>query len=160
MKFLAEMLPDRRAASRTRPCATGSRDRLAFKARVTDEVVRARDSARRLSRSRPPFTTGSIPSFGQVTKAEKGLIWWLVHDPDRRLTALDDLEAADFEGLASRSVLDLARKLNEDRGFSPSVLLERLSMVEAQLVTGIASEPEPPVLDAAVPAYVSSARSL
>ena len=81
-----------------------------------------------------------------MTKAEKGLIWWLVHEPGPALTALEGLEPGDFEGLASRSVLDLARKLNENRGFSPSVLLERLSMVEAQLVTGIASEPEPPAL--------------
>jgi len=44
-------------------------------------------------------------------------------------------------------VLDLARKLNEDRGFSPSVFLERLNMVEAQLVTAVASESEPPVHD-------------
>jgi hypothetical protein len=61
--------------------------------------------------------------------------------------ALGHLEAADLDGLAARSVLDLARKLNEDRGFSPSVLLERLNMAEAQLVTGIASETEPPVHD-------------
>jgi len=81
-----------------------------------------------------------------VTKAEKGLIWWLIHEPAPALTALEGLELGDFEGLASRSVLDLARKLNENRGFSPSVLLERLSMVEAQLVTGIASEPQPPAL--------------
>ena len=79
-----------------------------------------------------------------MTKAEKGLIWWLIHEPGPALTALESLEPGDFEGLASRSVLDLARKLNENRGFSPSVLLERLSMVEAQLVTGIASETEPP----------------
>jgi hypothetical protein len=83
-----------------------------------------------------------------VTKAEKGLIWWLVHDPAPALAALDSLHVGDFEGLASRSVLDLARKLNENRGFSPSVLLERLSMVEAQLVTGSASEKEPHVKDA------------
>jgi hypothetical protein len=86
--------------------------------------------------------------FGNVTKAEKGLIWWLVHEPGLALDALETLEPGDFEGLASRSVLDLARKLNENRGFSPSVLLERLSMVEAQLVTGIASEKEPHVRDA------------
>jgi hypothetical protein len=72
----------------------------------------------------------------------------LVHRPDPALTALAGLEEEDFEGLSSRSVLDLARKLNEDRGFSPSLLLERLSMVEAQLVTAIASEREPHVHDA------------
>jgi hypothetical protein len=43
-------------------------------------------------------------------------------------------------------VLDLVRELKENDGFSPSVLLERLNMVEAQLVTAIASEPEPPAL--------------
>ena len=86
--------------------------------------------------------------MGQVTKAEKGLIWLLVHRPPDALVALDGLDAVDLEGLATRSVLDLARKLNEDRGFSPSVLLERLTMVEAQLVTRVASEPEPPVHEA------------
>ena len=84
-------------------------------------------------------------AIGQVTKAEKGLIWWLVHQPEAALTAIGQLEEEDLSGAASRSVLDLARKLNEDRGFSPSVLLERLSMVEAQLVTSVASESEPHV---------------
>ena len=88
-----------------------------------------------------------MPSFGQVTKAEKGLIWWLVHEPAPALTAMAGLEPADLEGVAARSVLDLACKLNEDRGFSPSLLLERLSMVEAQLVTLVASEGEAPVSD-------------
>jgi hypothetical protein len=94
-----------------------------------------------------PAPARAMPSFGQVTKAEKGLIWWLVHQPEAALRAVEGLEPADLDGLASRSVLDLARKLNEDRGFSPSLLLERLSMVEAQLVTSVASESEPPVHD-------------
>ena len=89
----------------------------------------------------------AMPSFGQVTMAEKGLIWWLVHEPSPALAALAGVEPADLEGVASRSVLDLACKLNEDRGFSPSLLLERLSMVEAQLVTSVASEGEAPVSD-------------
>ena len=42
-----------------------------------------------------------LPSFGQVTKAEKGLIWWLIHDPEPALAALAGLEPADFEGLAA-----------------------------------------------------------
>jgi DNA primase len=97
----------------------------------------------------PAMQKREMPSFGQVTKAEKGLIWLLVHRPQDALGALEGLEEIDLEGLASRSVLDLARKLNEDRGFSPSVLIERLSMGEAQLVTGIAGgQPEPHVHDA------------
>jgi hypothetical protein len=120
-------------------------DRLAFKAIVTDEVVRAKIREAAVQRQTSISAT-ALPSAGRVTKAEKGLIWWLVHEPGPALTALDELNPSDFDGLATGSVLDLARKLNENRGFSPSVLLERLNMVEAQVVTAIASEPEPPAL--------------
>jgi hypothetical protein len=89
-----------------------------------------------------------VPSFGQVTKAEKGLIWLLIHQPEAALDALITLDGPDFEGLAAQAILDLARKLNEDKGFSPSALLERLTMVDAQLVTAIASEGEAHVKDA------------
>ncbi len=144
VKFLAEMLP---VAARIPDAAMRDRfgDRLAFKARVTDEVVRAQIRKAAVQKQ-TAVQIRPLTSFGNVTKAEKGLIWWLIHEPGPALAALDTLEPGDFEGLPSWSVLDLARKLNENRGFSPSVLLERLSMVEAQLVTGIASEPEPPAL--------------
>jgi hypothetical protein len=112
---------------------------------VTDEVVRAQIRKAAVHKQ-PTIGAVSVLSFGQVTKAEKGLIWWLIHEPGPALDALDTVDPGDFDGLAARSVLDLARKLNENRGFSPSVLLERLTMVEAQLVTGIASEPQPPTL--------------
>ena len=144
VKFLAAMLP---TAARIPDAAMRDRfaDRLAFKANVTDEVVRAKIREAAVQKQ-TTFATNTIPSLGHVTKAEKALIWCLIHEPEIALTALVDLEAADFEELPSRSVLDLARGLNDNRGFSPSVLLERLNMVEAQLVTGIASEPEPPAL--------------
>ena len=144
VKFLAAMLP---TAARIPDAAMRDRfaDRLAFKANITDEVVRAKIREAAVQKQ-TTFATNTIPSLGHVTKAEKALIWCLIHEPETALTALVDLEAADFEELPSRSVLDLARGLNDNRGFSPSVLLERLNMVEAQLVTGIASEPEPPAL--------------
>lgn len=151
VKFLADMLP---VAARIPDAAMRDRfgDRLAFKARVTDEVVRAQIRKAAVQKQTTVLRDG-VPSrllsgFGNVTKAEKGLIWWLIHEPGQALTALDSLELGEIEGLAARSVLDLARQLNENRGFSPSVLLERLSTVEAQLVTGIASEKEPHVNDA------------
>jgi DNA primase len=145
VKFLGEMLP---VAGRIPDAAMRDRfaDRLAFKARVTDEVVRAEIRKAAVQRQ-PTLTRRELPSLGQVTKAEKGLIWFLVHDPARTLAALHALEDADFEQLSARSVLDLARKLDEDNGFSPSALLERLTTMEAQLVTGVASEPEPAVMD-------------
>jgi hypothetical protein len=117
---------------------------------VTDEVVRAqiRKAAVQQQTTVQKSVQTRLTSFGNVTKAEKGLIWWLVHEPGPALAALESLEPEEIEPLAGRSVLDLALQLNENRGFSPSVLLERLSTVEAQLVTGIASEKEPHVNDA------------
>ena len=72
----------------------------------------------------------------------------MIHRPEDALDALATLDGPDFEGLAAQAILDLARKLNEDKGFSPSALLERLTMVDAQLVTAIASEGEAHVHDA------------
>ncbi len=144
VRFLSEMLP---IAGRIPDATMRDRfaDRLAFKARVTDEVVRAA-IRKAVVQKQPTLSARELPSFGQVTKAEKSLIWWLIHRPEAALVALRTVEPDDLEGLAARSVLDLAKELDEDRGFSPSALLERLSMVEAQLVTSIAAEPEPPSL--------------
>jgi DNA primase len=146
VKFLAEMLP---VAGRIPDVTVRDRfaDRLAHKARVTDEVVRA-EIRRAAAQRQTTLTARELPSFGQVTKAEKGLIWLLLHEPEPALAALDSLEEGDLEGLPARSVLDLARKLNENRGFSPSLLLERLTSVDSQLVTAIASEREAHVTDA------------
>ena len=94
------------------------------------------------------LSSSELPGLGQITKAEKGLIWLLVHRPETAVVALKTLDSGDLEGLATGSVLDLALKLNDDRGFSPSALLERLNTSEAQLVTGVASESEPHVHDA------------
>jgi DNA primase len=144
-RYVQEMLPvGNRLTERTRRELFA--EALAGRAGVSSEAV--------LSELRKVATQGTVtkrevPSFGQVTKAEKGLIWLLVHRPEEALLAVEGLESADLEGLAAGSVLDLTRKLNDDKGFSPSVLLERLSMVEAQLVTGIAGgQPEPHVHDA------------
>jgi DNA primase len=144
VRFLGEMMP---IAARIPDVAMRDRfaDRLAFKAKVTDEVVRA-EIRKAAVQKQPTFTRLHSGGFGQVTKAETGLIWWLVHRPAEGIEALVSLEVEDMNGLATRSVLDLARQLNDDKGLSPSMLLERLNMVEAQLVTGIASEPEPPTL--------------
>jgi DNA primase len=145
VRFLAEMMP---IASRIPDATMRDRfaDRLAFKAKVTDEVVRA-EIRKAAVQKQIAVPSREMPSFGQVTKAEKGLIWWLVHQPEAALTAVSGLDPADLAVAASRSVLDLARKLNENGEFSPSLLLERLTMVEAQLVTSVASESEPPVHD-------------
>ena len=151
VKFLGEMLP---IAARIPDATMRDRfaDRLAFKAHVTDGVVR--DEIRRAAVQRQTtLPRKELPRLGSAglagtTKAEKGLIWLLIHDPGKALPALDDLEPSDLDGLASRSVLDLAKKLKENSKFSPTLLLDH-SMAEAPYITGIASESEPHVHDAA-----------
>jgi DNA primase len=146
VKFLGDMLP---VGGRIPDAAMRDRfaDRLAFKARVTDEVVRA-EIRKAVVQKQDTLTPRQVTSFGQVTKAEKGLIWLLVHQPEDYLEALTTLECPDFEGLAGGRILDLAKKLNEDKGFSPAALFERLSTLDAQLVTAVASEGEAHVHDA------------
>jgi len=146
VKFLGEMLP---IAGRIPDATMRDRfaDRLAFKARVTDEVVRA-EIRKAVVQKQTTLTKRDVQSFGHVTKAEKGLIWLLVHQPEGALGALETLDGTDLDGLASRTVLDLAHKLNENTEFTPSALLERLSTVDAQLVAAIASETEAHVHDA------------
>ena len=155
VKFLGDMLT---IAARIPDATMRDRfaDRLAFKAQVTDGVVR--DEIRKAAVQRqttitkldlPGLATRSMNNAGisLVTKAEKGLIWLLVHDPGKALAALDDLEPADLEGLASRSVLDLAKELKENNKFSPTLFLDH-SLSKAPYITGIASESEAHVNDA------------
>jgi DNA primase len=149
VRFLAEMIP---IAARIPDAPTQDRfvDRLAHRSFVAPDVVRGeiRKAAGKAGTEKafPETIRAESPRFGRITKAERGLIWWVMNRPGDAWSALDGLSPEDFGGLSSRSVLDLARKLNEDRGFSPPVLLERLGAVEAQLVTSIANEPEPPTL--------------
>jgi DNA primase len=119
-------------------------DRLAHKARITEEVVRAEIRKAAVQR-RPTLTSRQLPNFGQVKQAEKGLIWALVHEPEIGMTALNDLQDNDLDGLPTRRVLEEARLLT-DRAAAvlPSALLERLNPVEVQLVTGIAAAAQPP----------------
>ncbi|MGH9256999.1 MAG: DNA primase [Vicinamibacterales bacterium] len=145
-RFVAEVLPIvERIPDRTRQELFV--EAVAGRAGVGGESIWAQ-VPKAVTRRQPTLTSSQLPGLGQVTKAEKGLIWWLIHRPALVLDALHTLDSTDLEGLVSRAVLDLALKLNDDRGFSPSVLLERLNAAEAQLVTGIASETEPHVHDA------------
>ena len=119
-------------------------DRLAHKARITEEVVRAEVRKAAVQR-RPELTARELPNFGQVKQAEKGLIWALIHEPENGMTALNDLQDNDLDCLATRRVLEQARAL-AGRALTvlPSALFERLNPMEAQLVTGIAAAPTPP----------------
>lgn len=137
-QFLAKMLGV--AARIPNPAARDQfGDRLAHKARITEEVVRAEIRKAAVSR-RTTLTSRELPGFGEVKYAERGLIWSLVHEPAEGLAALGELEDTDFEGLSAGRILEVARSLG-DRPVEvlPSALLERLNTEEARLVTSIAT---------------------
>ncbi|HUP40101.1 MAG TPA: DNA primase [Vicinamibacterales bacterium] len=119
-------------------------DRLAHKARITEEVVRA-EVRKAAVQKRPELTAREMPNFGQVKQAEKGLIWALIHEPEQGLAALKLLQDNDLDGLPTRHILEEARNFAEKPpAMLPTALLERLTSIEAQLVTGIAAEPSAP----------------
>jgi DNA primase len=142
-EFLNRMLP---VAAQV-PDAAGRdqfADRLAHKARITEDVVRAEIRKAAVER-RPALTARELPSFGQVRPAEKGLIWALFHDMAAAHEAMADLDAEDVATLLTRRILELARGLHQSAADDvPSALLARLNMEEARLVSGIAAQPAAP----------------
>ncbi|MCC7416478.1 MAG: DNA primase [Acidobacteria bacterium] len=119
-------------------------DRIAHKARITEDVVRAEIRKAAFER-RPAEAIRALSGSGQMRQAEKGLIWGLVHDTDAARAALAELEDQDLETLAAREILLVARSLHaEPAERLPSTLLQRLSTMNAQLVTSIAAQTAPP----------------
>jgi DNA primase len=143
-EFLNRMLP----IAAQIPDAAGRdqfADRIAHKARVTEDVVRAEIRKAAVDR-RTTLTARELPSFGLIRAAERGLIWALFHDEDGAREALAQLGPEDFETLLTRRILEVARSLHESGvEDAPAALLARLSTEEARLVTGIAAEPARPV---------------
>src|SRR5688572_24440535 len=124
-------------------------DRLAHKARITEEVVRA-EIRKAAVQKQTVIERRHVPALGQVKTFERGLIWALVRDPVAGFGALADLEGTDLSSLATGPILEQARSLQgwPSEGL-PQALLERLSTQEAGLVAEITRQPVPPVLVAA-----------
>jgi len=144
-QFLAKMLG---VASRIPDAAARDQfaDRMAHKARITEEVVRAEIRKAAVAR-KTAVSTGPMPGLGHVRDSERALIWWIVNDPSAASAALQGLDEADLEGLATREVLEVARGVQFGAdNVIPSTLFQRLSTMDAQLVTRIASEKAPPAL--------------
>jgi len=122
-------------------------DRIAHKARVTEDVIRAEIRKAAVNRQ-TVVTARQVPASGSLKQAEKALIWTLVHRTDEAIEALADLEAADLEGLNGREIFEAAQAAfgpdNAPANRLPSALFERLSTVNAELVTSIAATPTPP----------------
>ena len=121
-------------------------DRLAHRARITEEVVRSeiRKAAVKREDGRD-LVARQVVSLGQVKHAERGLVWALVRDPRAGLGALAELEPADLDGLATGPIIEQARSLQGWPAASlPEALIERLNEGEAGLVHEIGRQPHPP----------------
>ena len=70
-------------------------DRIAHKARITEDVVRAEIRKAAVNRQ-TTVTTRELPSFGQLKEAEKALIWGLINNTKVAVQALAELDADDL----------------------------------------------------------------
>ena len=137
--FLHEMLE---VAARIPDAAARDQfaDRLAHKARITEEVVRA--EIRKAAGSRKTVLPDRVTApSGPLKTAERGLIWALVHDSAAVRPLLEELEDQDLEQLAGGPVILAARELQDvPDGSFPSALIERLNDRLAEQVTAVAAE--------------------
>ena len=121
-------------------------DRLAHKAQVTEGVVRT-EIRKAAAARKTELPAERVPTLqGHIRKAEKGLIWILVHQPGAAVSALQSLEPDDLKGLSTEHLLRTARDLNVRAEDVPTTLMERLSTQEAELLASVAAEPSPPAV--------------
>ncbi len=119
-------------------------DRVAHRAGITAEVIQ-REFRKLAANRQTVMTRTELPGLGDIKKAEKALIWWLIQRPAEALPTIMALAEDDLRLLATRAVLELARGLHDlPVEQVPSALIQRLSEGDAQLVTRIASEEAPP----------------
>jgi len=121
-------------------------DRIAQKARVHERAVQ--DEIRKAAvAGKSEISTERVPVLqGSVRKAEKALIWTLVHHPAEAMAALRQLEPSDLRGLSTERLLSTARDLEVDPENVPIILMERLTRQEAELLASVAAEPFPPAV--------------
>ena len=120
-------------------------DRIAQKARVNERAVQ--DEIRKAAvAGQTELSKDRVPVQGTVRKAEKALIWTLVHQPAQAVAAIRQLEADDLKGLNTENLLRTARDLDVRPEDVPTALMERLSTQEAELLASVAAEPSPPAV--------------
>jgi DNA primase len=125
-------------------------DRLAHKARVTEEVVRS-EIKRAAAGRKTTLPERTSRAATHLTETERGLLWAILHTPAEAVAALLSLEDADLEGLVAEDLLRLARATavaaqgNPD--MLPNGLMPRLNDQDARLLTSAGAERQAPVLD-------------
>jgi DNA primase len=102
-QFLSKMLT---VAARIPDAAARDQfaDRIAHKARITEEVVRSEIRKAAVGR-KTIIGAAELPSLGNVKDAEKALIWWLVNRPTEALEVLEDIDEEDLDDLFFPQVL-------------------------------------------------------
>jgi DNA primase len=142
-RFLHEMLE---VAARIPDAAARDQfaDRIAARARITEEVVRA--EIRKAAVARKTTVPERVLAPAQPLKAaERGLLWALLHAPDEARLALAALDPEDLEAIQSGGALEQARDLADTPAAQfQAAWLERLNDREAQWVTGIGTAAEGP----------------
>jgi len=119
-------------------------DRLAHKARITEEVVRSEIRKAAVQRQ-TAVEERRLPAVGQMKPAEKGLIWGIMKDSAAAMEAIRELEDGDLEALAAAGILQQARSLQAwSVDAVPQTLVERLSKGEAQVVEDICRQASRP----------------
>jgi DNA primase len=119
-------------------------DRLAHKARIGEEVIRAEIRKAAVAR-RTSLTRRELPGTRDLKPAEKQLLATLVREPGEAVRALATLDDADFEGLASGRMLRIAREFGAEVPEAiPGRLLERLNEDEVRWLTALAAGAEAP----------------
>ena len=119
-------------------------DRLAHKARILEDVVRTEIRKAAVARRTTVTTRDSSPTV-RVTPAERGLIWATLCEPEAAQSVLAGMEPEDFDGLATSSILQVARTLVEwPVDTVRQSLLERLDERESALATRIGAEAAAP----------------
>ena len=145
-EFLQQMLA---VAARIPDPATRDQfaDRLAHKARVTEEIVRVeiRKAAAARKTTLPERTSNAAT---HLTETERGLLWAILHTPEDAAKVLQTLQEADLEGLASEQVLRKACEVAwGDPLVLPNALMERLTEREARMLAQAGAERQAPVTD-------------
>lgn len=121
-------------------------DRLAHKAKVTEEVVRAEIRKAAVQKQTSVSEVERRAAAGrQPRPAERGLVWALINQPETALSLLADLDPGDLEGLATGAILEQARSLQDWPPESlPMALIQRLNSVERRLIDEIGRQKQAP----------------
>lgn len=141
--FLTDMLS---IAARIPDAATRDQfaDRIAHKARIMEDVVRA-EIRQAAIHQRTTLSARGTSSTIRITPAEKGLIWATMREPEAAQAVLVGMDAEDVEQLPTSGILRVALSLAEwPSDTVRQALLDRVDPDEATLASKIAADPAAP----------------